>query len=205
MTHFHSACSILPVTPLVGRKGSVWGGDASPAPVVADNFLYPSAQTPAPVRGGERGGGVTEEYRQKVQKKTFKHKQCHRKLVCFFYESYVSLRAHEHVDLSFSTKPTLTETMSSSSFIPFIFWLAVLFGNIRMFNFCSKNQSSNKFKKFLKFLFKKLFAVFFFVSDFAGKIDAFPPPPLWPLFLFWQKKNFFGFSEKISKCFNSQF
>lgn len=61
---FHSACSILPVVPLVGGEGSVCGGSANPAPVVAANFLYLGAQNPSaspvkevapPVRGGGVG------------------------------------------------------------------------------------------------------------------------------------------------------
>ena len=58
MTHFHNnACSILPV----GQRGQSLRGGASPAPVVAENFLYAGAQNPSaspvkevapPVRGG---------------------------------------------------------------------------------------------------------------------------------------------------------
>ena len=59
VTHFHNnACSILPV----GQRGQSLRGGASPAPVVAENFLYAGAQNPSaspvkevapPVRGGE--------------------------------------------------------------------------------------------------------------------------------------------------------
>ena len=58
VTRFHNnACSILPV----GQRGQSLRGGASPAPVVAENFLYAGAQNPSaspvkevapPVRGG---------------------------------------------------------------------------------------------------------------------------------------------------------